>query len=182
MWCWRWFGWRRMSNLRLSCLRCTLVQRQRIGGPTPHWILYSGLLETMRIMRHLLSTTKHFISLLAFTSGAQSSAPSGPLPADHGCGRGRVPSQSLSWHTGSSHHSTVMPIDGSSDPWLGHTSSCWPLEEHHYAEVFAVLPNASFVTDDAPVWSVLFSPRADALRGNREPRLNCHEDNHSFKH
>ena len=55
-----------------------------------------------------------------------------------------MPSQSLSWQTGSSRHSTVMPIDDSYDPWLYHTSNCWPLEEHHYAEVFAV--NASVKT------------------------------------
>ena len=25
-WCWRWFGWRRISIFRLSCFRCTLVR------------------------------------------------------------------------------------------------------------------------------------------------------------
>ena len=58
-----------------------------------------------------------------------------------------------------------MPINDSSDPRLDHTSNCWPLEEHHYAEGFAV--KASFKTDDPPLWSGLLSPRADALRGNR---------------
>ena len=56
-----------------------------------------------------------------------------------------------------------------------------PLEEHHYAEVFAVC--ASFETDDPPLWSALLSPsaRAAALRENRGHCLNCHEDTHSFR-
>ena len=55
-----------------------------------------------------------------------------------------------------------MPIDDSFEPWLDHTSNCWPLEEHHYADVFTV--KASFRTDDPPLWSGLLSPRADVLR------------------
>ena len=56
-----------------------------------------------------------------------------------------------------------------------------PLEEHHYAEVFAVC--ASFETDDPPLWSALLSPsaRAAALRENRGHYLNYHEDTHSFR-
>ena len=75
-----------------------------------------------------------------------------------------------------------MPINDASDPWLDQTSNCWPLEEHHYAEGFAA--SALFKTDDPPLWSGLLSPfaRADALRENRGLCLNCHEDNHSFKH
>ena len=121
-----------------------------------------------------------FFFLPASSTGVRSSAPSGPRPVDHERGQGRVPSQSLSWQTEPSHHSTVMPIDDSSDPWLDHTSNCWPLEEHHYANGFAV--KASFKTDDPPLRSGLLSPRADALRKNRGLCLNCHEDNHSFKH
>ena len=49
-----------------------------------------------------------------------------------------------------------MPIDDSSDPCLDHTSNCWPLEEHHYAEVFAV--SASCKTDYPPLWSGFFHP------------------------
>ena len=45
-----------------------------------------------------------------------------------------------------------MSINDSSDPWLDHTSNCWPLEEHHYAEIFAV--SASFKTDDPPLFRV----------------------------
>ena len=165
MLCWRWFGWRRMSIFRLSYLRCTLVRRQGARGHTPRWMLYGGRLVTNRIIRHLSSTAKHFFSLAVSSTGARSPAPSGPRPADHGRGQGRMPSQSLSWQTGSRHDPTVMPIDDSSDPWLNHTSNCWPLEEHHYDEGFAV--NASFKTDDPPLWRDLLSPRADVLRENQ---------------
>ena len=74
-----------------------------------------------------------------------------------------------------------MSINYPIDPWLDNTSKCWPLEEYHYAEVFAVC--ASFKTDDRPLRSGLFSPsaRAAALRENRGHCLNCHEDTHSFK-
>ena len=70
-----------------------------------------------------------------------------------------------------------MPIEDSSYLWVDQTSNCWPLEKHHYAEVFAV--SASFKTDDHPLWSGLLSPstRSDALRDNRGLCLNCHEDN-----
>ena len=66
-------------------------------------------------------------------------------------------------------------------PWTDNTSKCWPLEEHQYAEVFAVC--ASFETGDPPLWSALLSPsaRAAALRENRGHCLNCHEDTHSFR-
>ena len=123
-----------------------------------------------------------YFSLPFYSTGARSSAPLGPRLADHRRGQGRVLSQSLWWQRGSGHHPTVMPIDDSSDPWLDQTSNCWPLAKHHYAEVFAV--GASFKTDDPPLWSGLLSPltRADVLRENRGLCLNCHEDNHSFKH
>ena len=103
----------------------------------------------------------------------RSSAPSGPRPVGHGRGQGRVPSQTLSWQTGSSNNPIVMSVNDSTDPWTDKTSKCWPLEEHHYAEVFAVC--ASFETDDPPLWSALLSPsaRTAALRENRRhlPKL-----------
>ena len=43
------FRWRQMTNLRRSCLRCTLVRRQRTRGHTPHWMLCGGRLVTKRI-------------------------------------------------------------------------------------------------------------------------------------
>ena len=90
---------------------------------------------------------KHF-SLPVSSTGSRSSAPSRPRPTVHGRGQGRVPSQSPSWQTGSSHNPIVMPIADSTDPGLDKKSNCWPLEEQHCAEVFAV--SASFKTDNPP--------------------------------
>ena len=59
-----------------------------------------------------------------------------------------MPSQWPSWQTGSGHNPIVMRIADSTDPWLDKMSHCWPLEEQHYADVFAV--SASFKTDDPP--------------------------------
>ena len=122
-----------------------------------------------------------FLYLPVSSTGTRPSA-SGPRPADHERDQGRVPSQSLLWQTGSSHYPTVMPIDDSSRRWLDQTSNCRPLEEHHYAEGFAV--SASFKTGDPPLGTGLLSPstRADALRENRGLCLNCYEDNDSYKH
>ena len=100
MWCWRWFGWRRTGNFRLSGLRCTLVQSQRTRGHTPRWMLCGWLLVAKLKIRQVPSTAKHFLSLLVSSTGARSSPTSGPRPADHLRGQGRVPSQSLSWQTG----------------------------------------------------------------------------------
>ena len=82
---------------------------------------------------------------------------------------------------GSSNNPIVMSVIDPADPWTDNASKCWLLEEHHYAEVFAVC--ASFETDDPPLWSALLSPstRAAALRENRGHCLNCHEDTHSFR-
>ena len=106
-------------------------------------------------------------SLPVSSSGVRSSTPSGPRPAGHGRGQGRVPSH--------------MSVNDPTDPWTDNTQKCWPLEEHHFADVFAVC--ASFKTDDLPLWSTLLSPsaRADALRENRGHCLNFHEDTHSFR-
>ena len=41
-----------------------------------------------------------------------------------------------------------MFVTDSTDTWVDEMSNCRPLEEHHYAEGFAV--SASFVTDDPP--------------------------------
>ena len=111
----------------------------------------------------------------------RSSATSGPRPAGHGRGPGQVPSQTPSWQTGSRNTPIFMSVNDPTDPWTDHTSKCWPIEEHHYAAVFAVC--ASFGTDDPPLWSALFSPtaRAATLRENLGDCLNCHEDMHSFR-
>ena len=82
---------------------------------------------------------------------------------------------------GSSNIPIVMSVIDPADSWTDNTSKCWPLEEHHYAEVFAVC--ASFETDDPPLWSALLSPsaRGAALRENRGHCLNCQEDTHYFR-
>ena len=92
-----------------------------------------------------------------------------------------MPSQTPQWHSGSSNNPVVMSVNDPTDPWTDHTFKCWPLEEHHYAEVFAVC--ASFKTDDPPLWNALLSPsaRAAALQKNGGNCLNCHEDTHSFR-
>ena len=90
-----------------------------------------------------------FFSLPVSSTGSQSSAQSGPRTANHGRGQDRVPSQSLSWQTGSSHHPTAMPIVDSFDPWLDNTSNCCRLKEHDYAEFNADI--TSFKTDDPPL-------------------------------
>ena len=106
-------------------------------------------------------------SLPVSYSGVPSSAPAGPWPACHGRGQSRVPSQTPSWQAGSSNNPIVMSVNDLTDPWTDNTSKCWPHEEHHYAEVFAVC--ASFRTDDPPPWSALLSPsaRSATLRENR---------------
>ena len=46
------------------------------------------------------------------------------------------------------------------DPWLDTSSNCWPLDEHHYAEVFAAC--SSIQNDDPPLWIGLLTPTAHA--------------------
>ena len=170
------------ANEQFPALPPALYPGSKATDPRPYasldamWRGFSGQAHNMT----LAFEGETIFSLPVSSTGARSSAPSRPRPADHGRGQGRLPSQSLSWQTGSSHHSTVMPIDDSSDPWLDHTSNCWPLDERHYADDFAV--KASFKTDDPPRRSGLLSPRADALRGNRGLCLNCHQDNYSLEH
>ena len=168
------------ANEQVPALLPALYPGSKATDPRPYaslnakWRAFSDKQDTCRQRRNIV-----FLSL--FLRLERGHPPlSGPRPADNGRGTGRVPPQSLSWQTGSSHHSTVTPIVGSSDPWLDHTSNCWPLEEHHYAEVFAA--KASFKKDDPALWSGLLSTRANALREHRGLCLNCHEDNHSIKH
>ena len=67
------------------------------------------------------------------------------------------------------------------DPWLDASSNCWPLDEHHYLEVFAVC--SSIQTDDPPLGSDLLIPtaRTAALRENRGHCLSFDEDTHSLE-
>ena len=103
-------------------------------------------------------------------------------PAHQPCfGQCRLLSQSLSWQTGPNHHQPGMPIDYSYDPRLDETLNCWPLNDHHYSEDFAV--SDAFKKDYLPLWSGLFSlsTRAGTLRKNQALCLDSHEDNHCFK-
>ena len=87
MWYWRLRGWRRMSNLRLFCLRCTLVRKQRTRGHTPRWMLCGRRLVTNRIIRHLSSTAKRF-SLSLFLRRERGHPPRrGPRPPIMGAAR-----------------------------------------------------------------------------------------------
>ena len=170
-------------NEQFPTLMPTLYPGSKVTDPRPYasldamWRAFSNLAHN-----NTPAVNGKIFSLPVSSTGAWSFSPSGPRPADHGRGQGRVSSQSRSWQTGYSYHPTVMPTDDSSDPWLDHTSNCRPLEEHHYTECFAV--SASFKTDDRPPWSGLLSPstRGDALRENRGICLNYHETSHSFKH
>ena len=147
----------------LLCLRCTIVQRQRTRGHTSRWMRCGRLLATWLIIRHLLSMAKTFFCV--FLRPVRGLSPRrGPRPAGHGRGLGRVPSQLLLWQSGSTHTPIVRPINDPTDHWLDQTPNCLPLEDLHYAEVFAV--SYSFNTDDPPLWSGLLSrsTRAAALR------------------
>ena len=54
------------------------------------------------------------------STGARSSAPSGPRPTGYRRGQGYVPSQSPSRQTGSSHNPIVTSIYNPTDPWFQH--------------------------------------------------------------
>ena len=139
-----------------------------------------GLLVTKRILRHLPSTVKH-LSLCLFLRRERGHPPRrGPDPPIIGTARAECrPSRLRGRRDGA-----IIQLSCPSIIHLtkDHTSNCWPLEKHHYAEDFAL--SASFKTDCPPLWSGLLSPstHADALRENRGLCLNCDEDNRSFKH
>ena len=104
----------------------TLYHDSKATDPRPYasldamWKVFSDLAHNKT---PAVNDEKHF-SLLVSSTGAQSSAPSGPRPAVHGRGQGRVPSRSPSWQTGSSHNSNVMSITDLTYPWLDKTSNC----------------------------------------------------------
>ena len=88
MGCRRWFRWRRMSNFRFSCLRCTLVRRQRTRGHAPRWMLCGGRLVTKRIEGHVPSPAKLFFSFPVSSTGARGHPPRrGPGPPMMGAAR-----------------------------------------------------------------------------------------------
>ena len=90
---------------------------------------------------------KHF-SLPASSTGARSSAPSGPRSAGNGRGTAECrPSRPL----GRRDRAILRLLCQLLIPptiWLDKMPNCWPLEEHRYAEDFAV--STSFMTDHPP--------------------------------
>ena len=174
---------RMAADEQFPTLMPTLYPGSKAMDPRPYasldvmWKAFSGLAHNKTLT---VNGRKHF-SLPVSLTGTRSSAPSGTRPAVHRSGQGRVPSQSPSWQTGSSDNPIFMSSTDSTDPWRGKMSNCWPSEEQHYAEGFAV--SASFKTDDPPFWRGLLTPsaRAAALRENRGHCLNCHEDTHSLR-
>ena len=113
------------------------------------------------------------------------SAPSGPRPHGNGRGQGRTPSQLSAWQAGSRNSSVIMSVSKSNpdcaDAWTDTSSTCWPLDKHHFTEVFAVC--SSIQTDDPPLQSGHPTPtaRGAALRENRGHCLKFHEDSHSLR-
>ena len=170
-------------NEQFPSLMVALCPGSMATDPTP----YASLDEMWRKFGYLPNNKapavngNDFPSLPVLSSGVRSSAPAGPWPAGHVRGRGRMPSQTPSWQTGSSNNPIVMSVNDPTDPSTHHTSKCLPLEEHHYTELFAVC--APIETDDSPPWSALLSPstRAAVLPENRRYWLNFHEDTYSFR-
>ena len=113
----------------------TLYPGSKATDPRPYasldamWKAFSDLAHNKT---PAVNGEKHF-SLPVSSTGTRSSAPSGPRPAVHGRGQGRVPSQSHSWQAGLSHNPIVMSITDSTGSWLDKMFKCWPLEEQHYA-------------------------------------------------
>ena len=142
-------------------------------------------LETLANIKAPAINRETYFSLLASSTGARSSAPSGPRPDSIRCGQGRTLPQPPVWQTGSHSNPPVINvykfIPDYLDPWLDTASNCGPLEEHPYAEAHAVC--MSIQTEDPPLWSGLLSSsaRAAALSENRGRFLNCHEDSHSLR-
>ena len=103
--------------------------------------------------------------LPASSLGVRSSAPSTFRPAGNGRGQGWTTSQSPAWQTWARNSPLDINVDKSipdcTDPWLDTSSNCWPLDEHHHAEVLYPDQRPSFVE-----W-----PTYAALRENRGHRL-----------
>ena len=92
--------------------------------------------------------------LACFFVGCAVIRPVEDRPASSGRGQGRTPSQSPARQTGSRSNPVMMNVSKSipdcTDPWTDTSLNCWPLDEHHFAEVFAVC--SSIQTDDPPLW------------------------------
>ena len=113
-------------NEQFRSLMPTLYPGSKATDPRPYisldamWRAFSDLAHNKT--PPAVNDEEHF-SLPVSSTGARSSAPSEPRLAGHGRGQGRVPSQSLSWQTGSSHNPFVMPINDPTDPYLDQTST-----------------------------------------------------------
>ena len=93
-------------NEQFPTLMPTLYPASKATDPRPY-VSLGAMWRALSVLAHnktpAVNGEKH-IYLQASSTAARSSAPAGPRPADYGRGQGRVPSQSLSWPTGSSHN------------------------------------------------------------------------------
>ena len=93
-------------NEQFPTLMPTLYPASKATDPRPY-VSLGAMWRALSVLPHnktpAVNGEKH-IYLHASSTAARSSAPAGPRPADYGRGQGRVPSQSLSWPTGSSHN------------------------------------------------------------------------------
>ena len=127
-------------NEQFPSLMPTLYPGPMATGPKP----YASLDEMWKAFSDISNNKtpaingENVYSLPVPWSGVRSSAPSGPRPADLGRGHGRVSSQKPSWQMGSGNNPLVMSVIDTADSWTDNTYKCWPLEEHHHGEVFAV--------------------------------------------
>ena len=100
-------------NETFPALMPTLYPGSEATDPRPYASLYIVWKDFSDLAHNKTPAVNNetYFSLPVSSTGARSSAASAPGSADHGRGQGRVPSQSLSWQTGSSHNPSVMPID-----------------------------------------------------------------------
>ena len=92
--------------------RSRTPHRVRCGRPSAIW----------QIMGHLPSTAIVFFRCL-FLRRERGHPPHRAPARRPWAGQGRVPSQTPSWQTGSSHNPIVMSINDPTDPWIDKTSN-----------------------------------------------------------
>ena len=112
-------------NEQSPTLMPTLYPGSKATDPRPYASI-DAIWRAFSDLAHNKTTSVNgetYFSLPVSSTGARSSAPSGPRPAVHGRGQGRVPSQSPSWQTGSSHNPIDMLITDPTDPWLDKMSN-----------------------------------------------------------
>ena len=105
-------------NEHFPTLTSTLYPGSKATDPRPFaslaamWIAFNDVAHNKT---PAVNGEKRFSRPVSST-GAWSFAPTVPRSASHGCGQGRLPSQSPSWRTGSSHNPIVMSVTDSTDP------------------------------------------------------------------